>query len=248
MMDINGRPINPSTVRKTNRKRPQVTFNCIPTNISNCQTAITDDIKSRYHPLSHVPGILVGLLDYLPMILVVAYVFTTFKWYTAKINFAKRGLMLHQLTITKYSNDMCYVWLLEFALGHDYASREKRPPTLLIVAKVKEYRAVMPERAITRDETRSTDPEEFRSERFFNKDVSLIDNNIGYVFGFGRRIHEVLGTGTFGKVVSHHLSLHHWSPHTVDGRDQGTTAGGEGCSVEDHPEEVKRGEASMWSA
>ncbi|KIL63063.1 hypothetical protein M378DRAFT_164944 [Amanita muscaria Koide BX008] len=42
--------------------------------------------------------------------------------------------------------------------------------------------------AISRDETKYPEPEEFRPERFFNEDGSLNDDAIGYVFGFGRRI------------------------------------------------------------
>ncbi|KIL66927.1 hypothetical protein M378DRAFT_23224 [Amanita muscaria Koide BX008] len=42
--------------------------------------------------------------------------------------------------------------------------------------------------AITRDSTTYPDPEEFRPERFFKEDGTLIDDNIRYVFGFGRRI------------------------------------------------------------
>ncbi|KAM6490022.1 Cytochrome P450 [Amanita muscaria] len=41
--------------------------------------------------------------------------------------------------------------------------------------------------AITRDSTTYPDPEEFRPERFFKEDGTLIDDNIRYVFGFGRR-------------------------------------------------------------
>ncbi|KAJ7578133.1 cytochrome P450 [Mycena floridula] len=42
--------------------------------------------------------------------------------------------------------------------------------------------------AITRDETAYPDPESFIPERFIKSDGSLNDDDMGYVFGFGRRV------------------------------------------------------------
>ncbi|KAF9222718.1 cytochrome P450 [Gyrodon lividus] len=42
--------------------------------------------------------------------------------------------------------------------------------------------------AMTRDEVRYPDPNDFKPERFLNSDGTLNDDTVSYVFGFGRRI------------------------------------------------------------